>query len=267
MKKNAGLVALALAVVFGILAVFLVNRWMSARTGQVPVVTQDTVPLTKVVVAAKDLDIGTPLTAQTLTLVDWPRNAVPQGAFNDIKQVEGRVAVTRLFTGSPVLAAELAAPGSGAGMVALIPQGKRAMALRVDEVTGVGGFVLPNTYVDIISVETENNERKTVKTILQRIKVLAIAQETFTEEGKAKIVRTVTLEMAPEEVEKLALQTHKGAIHLALRNPLDEDQRIEADPEVKAPVVRQGKRRAYRPVSRNVEVIRAGESQQVKVPF
>lgn len=259
MKKNAGLIALALAVVFGILAVFLANKWLTNRSSNPTVMVEDRVPLTKIVVAAKDLSIGAPLNKDTLALTDWPKSAVPKGAFFDIQAVADRVAVTKLTAGEPVLAAELAAPGSGAGMVALIEPGMRAMALKVDEVTGVGGFVLPNTYVDVIGVEKRKNNDYTSDTILHRIKVLAIAQETFTEEGKAKIVRTVTLELKSEDAEKLALQTHKGSAHLVLRNPLDEEEPVAKK------VVAKKKKRIYRPRVRHhkMEIYRGGDKPEV----
>ncbi len=223
MKKYGALVAFGLAVVFGIVAVFLVNRWLSTQsTQEKPAITEQT-PTTSIVVAAQDLDIGTPLSAKTLSLAQWPKANVPKGAFTEIAKADGRVAVSKIYAGQPLLAAELAEPGSGAGLVALIPKGKRAMSIRVDEVIGVSGFVLPNTYVDVIAVGKQGRGNSMeAKTILKRIKVLAIAQETATEEGKAKVVRTVTMELTPKEAEKLALQTHEGSIHLVLRNPLEE---------------------------------------------
>jgi pilus assembly protein CpaB len=268
MKKYGTVIALGLAVVFGALAVWLANQWLTTRAAQQEkVIMTEAVPLTKIVVAGRDLEIGTPLSDQNLTLAQWPKANMPQGAFQDIKQVEGRVAVARLAAGQPLRAAELAAPGSGAGLVALIPEGKRAMSIRVDEVIGVGGFILPNTYVDVIAVgDAQSGTQREAKTILKKIKVLAIAQETTTEEGKAKVVRTVTMEVAPKEAEKLALQTHQGSIHLVLRNPL-EDEIVEEKPVVtKVAVKRAVARPVYTPRPRpfEVEVIRGSSRQDVK---
>ncbi len=260
MKRFGGLIAFGLAIGFGILAVVLAQQWLAARSTQAQVVLKETMPVTKVVVAASDMQIGTPLTKANLALADWPQGSEPRGAFNDIAAVEGRVAVTKLTAGAPVLAAELAAPGSGAGMVALINPGMRAMAVRVDEVTGVGGFVLPNTFVDIIGVEETRRDKKTAKTILKRIKVLAIAQETFTENGEAKIVRTVTLELEPKQTEELALQTHQGDIHLVLRNPLEEEPKVE-EKKVVAKKAAPVRRVVYRPKPspHAVEIIRGSK--------
>lgn len=232
MKKYGTVIALALAVLFGIVAVILANKWLTTRASEEKVVLKEAVPLTEIVVAAKDLEIGAPLAGESLVMAKWPKANVPKGAFESVQEVEGRVAVTRLSAGEPVLAAELAAPGSGAGLVAQIPEGKRAMSIRVDEVIGVAGFILPNTFVDVIAVgNPASGRQREVKTILKRIHVLAIAQETTTEEGKAKVVRTVTMELEPKESEKLALQTHQGSIHLVLRNPLEKEE--EPKPVVK----------------------------------
>jgi len=270
MKKYGTVIALGLAVLFGIVAVLLANRWLSTQTAEEKVVMKEEVPLSEIVIANQDLDIGTMLTEQNITLAKWPKANVPKGAFHGTEELKNRVAVTKLVAGEPILAAELAAPGSGIGLVALIPEGKRAMTIRVDEVIGVAGFILPNTFVDVIAVgDPQSNQPREVKTILKRIKVLAIAQETFTEEGKAKIVRTVTMELTPQETEKLALQTHQGAIHLVLRNPLEEEEKEK-------PVVRVAKKRtrsvptlrprvvAPRPSPHDVEIIRGSNREKVR---
>jgi len=229
MKQYGTLIALAVAVIFGIVAVILANQWLSTQVSEDNVVVQkQQIPLTKIVVAGQNLDIGSLLNEQTLLLADWPKANVPQGAFEKIEEVKDRVTVTRVVAGVPIVAAELAAPGSGAGLVASIEPGMRAMAIRVNEVIGVAGFVLPNTFVDIISVQ--NN---VAQTVLKRIEVLAIAQQTFVEEGKAKVVSTVTLELTPKQVLKLSETIPKGQITLALLNPA-ENMEEPPKPEPKA---------------------------------
>lgn len=222
MKKYSTLIVLGMALVCGGLAVWFTSQWMQAKTAEGQLLSQPSLPMTRIVIAAQDLEIGTLLSTDNLTLADWPQSNVPKGAFKEIEAVAGRVAVTRLSAGEPLRAAELAAPDSGAGLVALIPPGRRAMSIKVDEVSGVAGFILPNTYVDVISVDYKSNrETREAKTILKKIKVLAIAQETTTEKGKAKIVKSVTLELLPKEAETLALHSILGSIHLILRNPLE----------------------------------------------
>lgn len=244
MKKYGTLIALAVAVIFGIIAVILANQWLASRVPTEVATVQEQVPLSKVVIASKDLEMGTKLSRENLALVDWPKAHAPQGAFDSIEAVEGRVTVLKMVAGTPLVAAELAAEGSGVGLVASIKPGKRAMAIRVDEVIGVGGFILPNTFVDVIAIQ---GPQKRPKTILEYIEVLAIAQETFTEEGKAKIVRTVTLELDPTQVEMLASETSKSPIRLALRNPLDTPGKIKK-PEPKPVVAKKTTRkRVYKP--------------------
>ena len=126
MKRYGSFITLGIAVLCGIVAVMFFNRWQSNRTPETGLVLQDTMPLTEIVVAAKDLDIGSRLTPECLILTKWPKANVPAGAFEKVSDLAGRVAVTKLVIGEPVLAAELAAPGSGAGLVALIPPGMRA---------------------------------------------------------------------------------------------------------------------------------------------
>jgi pilus assembly protein CpaB len=268
MKRYGSLITLGLAVMCGIVAVMFFNRWQSGQAPDKAVILQDTMPVTEIVVAAKNLDIGSRLNSDSLSLARWPKANVPPGSFAEVSDVAGRVAVSKLVVGEPVLAAELAAPGSGAGLVALIPSGMRAMSIRVDEVIGVAGFILPNTYVDIIGVETHKDRTKTAKTVLEKIQVLAIAQETFTEEGKAKIVKTVTLQVKADQTEKLALQTHKGAIHLVLRSPLEGSEpmpKIQPAAEQKERYVTLRKRISKPKASPfGVEVIRASKRENIR---
>ena len=264
MKKYGTIIALGLAILFGVVAVILVNKWLSGQNPTVAVErSSENIPLAQIVVAASDLNIGSRLTEENLSLSKWPRSNIPKGAFENIEDVEGRVNISKMFAGTPVLGVELAAPGSGAGLVAVIKPGMRAMAIKVNEVTGVGGFILPNTFVDVISIQ-KKGKKKTAKTLLKKIEVLAIAQETYIEEGKPKVVRTVTLELTPEEARKLALETNEGSIQLVLRNPLDEK-------EVKPKVVRRVRRvrpRVYTPPppTFEVEIIR-GEQAPEKYKF
>ncbi|WP_305041474.1 Flp pilus assembly protein CpaB [Geoalkalibacter sp.] len=272
MKKYGAVLALSVAILSGLFAVVLANRWLSRQTPpEVAVIQQEAVPTARVVIAARDLEVGTPLSAANLTLADWPRGGVPQGSFSDVAACEGRVAVARLRAGHPVLAADLAAPGSGPGLVAAIAPGHRAMAIRVDEVIGVGGFILPNTYVDVIAIDDQGNKAVKARTLLERIEVLAIAQETTNEDGKPKVVKTVTLKLSPEQAEKLALQTSQGSVQLALRNPLDEvaPQLAPQVAQVEAPPAQ-----VYRPRPRApqppkappfaVEVIRRSDAEEIK---
>ncbi|MDA3971059.1 MAG: Flp pilus assembly protein CpaB [Desulfobulbaceae bacterium] len=273
MKKYGALIALGVAIIFGVLAVFLANRLI---TTQVPTEigtteAKEQLSVTAIVIAAADIPIGTPLSSAVLTKAQWPKANVPKGAFHEIKELEGRVAVSKLSAGTPLLKAELAEPGSGAGLVALIPRGTRAMSIRVDEVIGVAGFILPGTFVDVVHVDTKKS--KDVSTIiLEKIQVLAIAQEAYAEEegGKARIVRTVTLLLKPEEATLLALKTREGSIHLLLRSPLEEKKaEVVPQPEpkgekkVKPIPVLKSRVRSPRPKPHTIEIIRGTTRKEV----
>lgn len=271
MKKYGAIFALGIAIIFGVLAVFLANRWM---TNQVPeevrTEAKEQIQVTAIVIASTDIQIGTPLTSAVLTTAKWPKANVPKGAFHEIKDLEGRVVVAKLVAGTPLLKAELADPGSGAGLVAMIPRGTRAMSIRVDEVIGVAGFILPGTFVDVVHVDTK--KKKDVSSIiLEKIQVLAIAQEAYMDEegGKAKIVRTVTLLLKPDEATLLALKTRRGSIHLLLRSPLEEKkEEVVAKPKAKKrakplPVLKS--RVSFpRPVPYTVEIIRGSERENIR---
>lgn len=276
MNKYRGLLVFSLAVAFGLMAVLLANKWLTSRNDRATVAVKDTIPLAKIVVAAKDIGVGTPLNKDTLTLAEWPQTNLPKGIFHDVAALQNRVAVTRILAGQPVVDAALAAPGSGAGLVAKIPSGKRAIAISVDEVTGVGGFVLPDTAVDVHCVEPCKGGGQSTKVILKNIKVLAIAQEAVKEDGKAKIVHTVTLEVEPKQAEILALQSAQrgSSIHLALRTPLDDGEKapvVAAVTDVPTPVkpISKPKRQVYytpKPSAYTIEVLR-GSAKPEKVRF
>ncbi len=271
MKKYGALTALGVAIIFGVLAVFLANKWMTSQVPEVITEIKEQLPVTMIVIAATDIPIGTPLTGAVLTKAKWPKANVPKGAFHEITELESRVAVSKLTAGTPLLKAELAEAGSGAGLVALIPKGTRAMSIRVDEVIGVAGFILPGTFVDVVHVDTKKD--KDVSTIiLEKIQVLAIAQEAYADEegGKAKIVRTVTLLLKPEEATVLALKTRRGSIHLLLRSPLEEKKEEVAKPKPKAkkrpkpiPVLK-SRISSPRPAPYKVEIIRGSEREDIR---
>ncbi len=276
MKKYGALIALGVAIIFGVLAVYLANEWMTSQQPEVQTVVREQVPTTKIVVASQDIPVGTMLNGQVLSLAEWPKANIPKGAFHDTDELIGRVAVTRLSAGTPLRKAELAEDGSGAGLVASIPKGSRAMSIRVDEVIGVAGFILPNTFVDVVHVDPNHiNNQSSI--ILEKVKVLAIAQETYTDEkgGKAKVVRTVTLQLTPEEAITLALKTRTGSIHLLLRNPLeDKSVKIAAAPKPKAknnpkpkpkPIpVLQSRITSPLPAPYTIEIIRGSDRRDVR---
>ena len=184
------------------------------------------IPTKPVVVAATDLDLGADLTRDDLKVVDWPANSAPAGAFADPKELAGRGLIMPVIQNEPILANKLASKDAGAGLPPAIPPGLRAVSVRVNEVIGVAGYVLPGNRVDVLAVvnPSEKHEEVTSKVILTNVQVLAAGTKIERDErnNKPMAVSVVTLLVAPEESERLTLASTEGKIQLALRNPLDK---------------------------------------------
>ena len=181
----------------------------------------------KVVVAATDLQIGAELQRDDLRVIDWPAGAVPNGAFNSADEVVGRGLIMPMIQYEPVLPMKLASKEAGAGLPPVIPKGLRAVSVRVNEVIGVAGYVLPGTRVDVVATVSPTNQQTdmTSKVVLTNVQVLAAGtkMESDGEGNKPMPVTVVTLLVAPVEAERLTLASTEGKIQLALRNPLDDE--------------------------------------------
>jgi pilus assembly protein CpaB len=184
-----------------------------------------TVPTRKVVVAKTDLGIGRQLRRDDLATIDWPASAVPEGAFEDPTAIVDRGLIVSVVKHELILPAKLASKEAGSGLPPLIPPGKRALSVRVNEVIGVAGYVLPGTHVDVVATANPSNRAEdiTTKVVLANVEVLAAGTrlEQDTPDGKPMQVTVVTLLVTPENAEKLTLASTEGKIQLALRNPLD----------------------------------------------
>jgi len=184
------------------------------------------IPTRPVVVAASDLDIGTELSKADIRIIDWPANAVPADAFSDPNQVMGRGIVLPIIQNEPILPMKLASKEAGSGLPPAIPPGLRAVSVRVNEVIGVAGYVLPGTRVDVVATvsPTGSGNDMTSKVVLTNVQVLAAGTkiERDTDKNKPMPVSVVTLLVDPEEAERLTLASTEGKIQLALRNPLDK---------------------------------------------
>lgn len=213
MKNTRAVVMVIVSVLLGVVAVVVAGRWVTEQAA---------VDTAKVIVASRDLDVGTRLTPDLLQPVDWPRGSAPDGAFNDPKLLDTRVVKVNLLRGEPVLEAKLAPLGTQGGLSAVIGEGKRAITVRVNDVIGVAGFALPGNLVDIL-VSTQDDSGKPIsKIVLEQILVLAVAQDVGRDETKAKVVNAVTLEVTPEQAEKLDLARSIGSLSLVLRNQIDK---------------------------------------------
>ncbi len=204
-------VALAVALTLGAIGAFFAARWMS-------------VPQTsgsRVVIVEQPIEAGKAITADQIKSIDWPGSVVPLDASTSTATVVGRIARVSMIPGEPVLPGKLAPKNATGGLSSLIPEGKRAITVHVNEVIAVAGFALPGSYVDVLVNSKDADQQPFSRTVLSRIKVLAVAQETTADLNKPKVVNAVTLELTPLESEKLDLARNIGVLSLVLRNELD----------------------------------------------
>jgi pilus assembly protein CpaB len=213
------MVMMGVAVAVAIGAVIVAAQWINSQANG---------NTNKVAVALSDISLGGRVTPELVSMVDWPATAVPPGAFTDPKLLETRVARASILRGEPIMESKLAPPGTKGGLSAVVADGKRAMTVRVNDVVGVAGFALPGNFVDILVNTQEegtksngNKEKAISKIVLERILVLAIAQESSRDETKPKVVNAVTLELTPTQAEKLDLARSVGTLSLVLRNQIE----------------------------------------------
>jgi pilus assembly protein CpaB len=179
-----------------------------------------------VVVAAADLQLGAELKKEDLSILRFPQGTAPDGAFANPAEIIGRGLIVPVVKNEVILGAKLASKEAGSGLPPIIPEGMRAVSVRVNEVVGVAGYVLPGTRVDVIATASPTNQTAdaTSKVVLANVQVLTAGtrMEPDQEKGKAMPVTVVTLLVNPEQAERLALASTEGKIQLALRNPLDQ---------------------------------------------
>ena len=219
--RNRIFAVLAIAVVAG--GGLAYATFNAINTQPVKTVSAPTQP---VVVAAADLSLGTELKKDDLTVVNFPKGAAPEGTFERVQDVVGRGLIVTMVKNEPVLPAKLASKEAGAGLPPIIPEGMRAVSVRVNEVVGVAGYVLPGTHVDVVATANPSNQSSDVtsKVILSNVQVLTAGTrlEQDQEKGKPMQVTVVTLLVYPDQAERLALASNEGKIQLALRNPMDQ---------------------------------------------
>ena len=219
MRNTRALTMVGVALFLALAAVVVAAQWIAGQSAS---------NSNRVAVALLDISMGARITPELIHMVDWPASSMPPGAMTDPKALEGRITRANIQRGEPVTEGKLAPAGTQGGLSAVVAEGKRAMTVRVNDVVGVAGFALPGNYVDIL-VNTQSDSRgdNTVreqaisKIVLERILVLAIAQESNRDDTKPKVVNAVTLELTPEQVEKLDLARSVGTLSLVLRNQID----------------------------------------------
>lgn len=211
-------VFLAVALVAAVASALLLTRYMEVRTAAARIPTE------KVVVADVELPVGTEIRAENLREVDWPAASRPEGTFQDPTRLVGKVVAARLVRFEPILPAKLAG-GTGGGLAALLTPGTRAVAVRVDDVVGVAGFLHPGDNVDVIATLRADGGAGVAssRVILQNIRVLAVGKELDARAKGDKVVpaTVATLMVDPDESERLALAAAQGKILLTLRSAQD----------------------------------------------
>jgi pilus assembly protein CpaB len=183
--------------------------------------------MAQVALATKNLEIGTVIKEDDVKVAEWP-GAIPVGATTQVKDIIGRGVITAIFAKEPIIESRLAPKGAGGGMAAMIPPGMRAVAVRVNEVVGVAGFVVPGTHVDVLisgNTPAGNQSLGTLtQTLLQNIEVLSAGQDFKKDaEGKPIMVQVVNMLVTPTQAEQLSLASSQTSIQLVLRNPLDHE--------------------------------------------
>jgi pilus assembly protein CpaB len=221
MRNKRFFIVLAGALVFGLLAAVSVTRYLSSAQAY-------TKNLNRVAVAKVAIPLGTKIIPEQVMVVQFPPESTPDGAFESVDKLTGRVAVMNIAPREPITEARLAPEGTAGGLSAVIPEGYRAMTVKVDDVVGISGFIMPGTLVDIVVVidpaEKAGMQDPISKIVLQNIKVLANGQNIDKPESEreANSVKAVTLLVTPEQAEKLALAASEGKLQLVMRNSIDQ---------------------------------------------
>jgi len=219
MRDKRFIIVLICAVIFGLVAALMVGRYLTNVEGR----------SNSIVIARVDIPLSTRITAEQLTVQQIPRDATPAGTFTYVEKLLGRVTVTNIGAREPLTELKLAPQGAEAGLTAVISEGFRAITVKVDDVVGVAGFVEPGAWVDVVAVvnpiDSTSGQGPTSKIVLQHIKVLASDQNIDTEKKDYKILsaKAVTLQVLPEQGEKLALAAAEGKLQFVLRNSVDKE--------------------------------------------
>jgi len=221
MRNKRFFLVLVGALIFGVLAAVSVSKYLSSAQAY-------TKNLNKIAVAKVAIPIGSKIVPEQIMVVQFPKESTPDGAFESPEKLAGRVAVTNIAAREPITESRLAPEGTAAGLSAIIPEGYRAMTVKVDDAAGISGFIMPGTMVDVVVVidprEGSGMQDPISKVVLQNIKVLANGQniDKPKDEREANSVKAVTLQVTPEQAEKLALASSEGKLQLMMRSQIDQ---------------------------------------------
>ncbi|MFC7536357.1 Flp pilus assembly protein CpaB [Sphingomonas sp. GCM10030256] len=222
MLRRQTMIALGIAVVLGLLAVYLADVFLDAKSRAVA----DTGG-PKLAVAAVPLDYGAELTPDKIRFISYSAEAMPAGSYASIQALlpagKRRVVLRPIAVNEPILAGKISGEGQGASIASLLPDGKRAAAVRINDVSGVAGFIQPNDSVDVLITRQAGADRmanrQLTDVLLQNVRVIAMDQKADGEDGKPAVASTATLEVTPVDAQKLALGQQVGTLSLVLRKP------------------------------------------------
>lgn len=262
MVKSRTVMLFFLSVAFAGGAAWIANNWINAQQQQT--VAKPETQGTPVVVAAMQIPYGHMIEKRHLKVVMMPEAIASTNSYRAIADVEGKIATNPMLPDEVIRTERIADHLEGATLAALIEPNMRAFTVRVDDVVGVAGFLLPGNKVDVIASRSSDGKGKRVitETVLKDVKVLAVDQTARTQKNEPIVVRAVTLEVTPREAEKLAKARGEGMIQLTLRNPVEEEvpqQVAKAAPKPKV-------KRTYS-APPQVIVIKGTEWQSKKVPM
>lgn len=219
--QRQSIIALGAAILLGLVAVYIANAFLVAGERR-----SEAVRTTRVAVATVPLDFGTELTTDRIRFVEYPSSAIPTGSFHSLTRLfpagQKRVALMPIQAHEPILANKISGAGKNASIAALLPAGRRAASVRINDVSGVGGFVQPNDTVDVlVTRQVGDNNQRITDVLLQNVRVIALDQDAKGADGKAALAKTATLEVDQLGAQKLALAQEIGSLGLVLRRPGD----------------------------------------------
>jgi pilus assembly protein CpaB len=248
MRANS-VVMLAVAILFGAVAVYLANMWLAAQSRQqVQVVQAPAVETATIVVATTDLSFGTIISPENVREIPWPKTSMPDGAFATVAELTSngqRAALASISPNEPILKWKISGPDARASLSALVGPGMRAAAIRVNDIVGVGGFVLPGDRVDVLYTRNAKDEKEYSSTdvLIQNVRVLAVDQLADQKKNDPVVAKVVTVEVSTIDAQKIALAQTTGSLTLTLRSAGSMDaapaQRIVEQELVSSPSVYQ----------------------------
>lgn len=267
---------IAFAVVFGLLAVFIAQSWLNSQTemrmksleaNKKPIATST------VVVAGKSLRFGNELSSGTMREIPWPQDSIPAGAFAtiaDLTKAGRRIVLSPIEANEPILGWKVTGPGQRATLSAMLRDGLKAVTIRVNDVEGVAGFVLPGDYVDVALTRQNEKTAATSDVILQSVRVLAIDQTADERTDKPAVAKAVTLEVDTVGAQKISLAASIGTMSLILRKAGEANaeftRRISAT-DLSAPSAPVAKDIPLNTNVTTVSVTRAANRQDYRVPI